>query len=238
MALTLGQLSSWNDYPILGPYSVPITTLTTVATQVLGADTTRKGIYFHNPGTKNKRVMPAGTTAADLATAIAALVGGTGGILIFPQSDFVLLQGDDTRYNVNCAWIAVTDDASDGSLTILNFTPTTPNAPLVQMTMRQNQQNPITSPVGSQATGIGTASQQILAADPNRTGVMFSNPGTQIVAASPSNVAASIGAGSIVILPGDTKRIIGNARVKVNCAWNGIAAGGSSNVITTLGLYG
>jgi hypothetical protein len=238
MALTLGALSSWNDYPILGPYGIGITTLTTVATQVLAPDSTRKGVFFHNPGAQNKRVLPAGQTAGDLAAAIAALVGGTGGILIYPQSDFPLLQGEDSRYNVNSAWVGVTDNNADGSLTILNFTPTTPGAPMVQMTMRALQQNPINSPVAAPSINVGTGSISILAPDPNRTGVIFGNPGTVNVAVTASNLSASIGAGSIVILPGGSKSIIGNSRVKVNCGWNGIAQSGNTNVITALGLYG
>lgn len=229
---------SWNDFPILGPYSIAISNLTTASAQVLAADNARTGIIFHNPGSKNKRVLPAGTTAADLVTAATQLIGGTGGILIYPQSEFMLIQGEDTQYNTNCAWIAVTDDNTDGALTILNFTPNTPGAPLVQMTMRKLQDIPVTSPTATPTTTLGTGSVQVLAADPNRSGVLFANPGTNVAAVCPSNLAASIGAGSIIILPGDSKRIIGNDRVRINCAWNGIAQSGANNALTALSLYG
>ncbi len=39
-------------------------------------------------------------------------------------------------------------------------------------------------------------------------------------------------------LPGQERRIIGNDRVKVNCAWNGIALSGANNALTALSLYG
>ena len=228
MAVTIASAKPWYDLSILGPYSIPITGLTTVSQQVLAADNARTGIFFHNPGTQNKRIMPLG----------AALAGGSGGILIYPQSDFVLLKRDDSQWNVNCAWVAVTDNNSDGSLTILNFTPNTPGAAEVQPTMRVQQQIPVASPVGFPTVNLGTASIPILAADPNRNGVIFCNPGTVAAAVCPSNIAASIGAGSIVILPGASKEIIGNDLVKVNCAWNGISQTGQNNALTALGLYG
>lgn len=214
--------------PILGPYSVAITTLTTASSQVLDADNGRTGIIFSNPGSKNKRVMPTGST----------LNGGSGGVLIYPQTEFVLIQGENTQYNTNSAWIAVTDDNADPSLTILNFTSNTPGAPIVQPRMRIEQNIPVVSPVGFPTINLGTGSQTILAADPNRTGVIFANPGTVAVGVCPSNLAASIGAGSVVILPGDSKRIIGNDYVRINCAWNGCAQSGSNNALTVLGLTG
>lgn len=224
----LRQNEIWYNLPIIAPYSIPITTLTTVSAQVIGTDIGRTGILFHNPGTKNKRVLPAGNT----------LAGGAGGILIYPQEEFILLQGEATQYNVNCAWIAVTDDDADGSLTVLDFTPGTPNAPIVQPTIRQLQKVPVVSPVADLAADLTTASQTLLDADPNRHGVIFHNPGTVNVAVCPDNIAAAVGAGSIVILPGDRKQIIGNDRVRINCGWNAIAESGADNRITALSLYG
>lgn len=228
MVRLLRQSDIWYNLPILGPYSVAVTDLTTVQQEVIAADIGRTGIYFHNPGTKNKRILPAGNT----------LAGGSGGILIYPQTEFVLLQGENTQYNINCAWIAVTDDDTDGELTILDFTPNTPDAPEVQATIRQLQKVPVDSPVAFPITNLTSGSQLILEADINRHGVMFSNPGTVNCAVCPDNVAAAIGAGSIIILPGDTKRIIGNDRVRVNCGWNAIAESGANNALTALGLYG
>lgn len=224
----LRQSDIWYNLPIVGPYSLAIDDLTTVSSEVIAADIARTGIIFHNPGTKNKRVLPAGNT----------LAGGAGGILIYPQEEFILLQGETTQYNVNCAWIAVTDDDSDGSLTVLDFTPNTPDAPIVQPTIRQQQKVPVTSPVAELLATLGTGSETLLDPDPNRHGVIFHNPGTVNVAVCPDNVAAVVGAGSIVILPGDRKQIIGNDRVRINCGWNAIAASGSTNRITALSLYG
>lgn len=228
MAVTIASAKPWYDLSILGPYSIAVTTLTTASQQIIAADNARTGIFFHNPGTKNKRIMPVG----------AFLAGGSGGILLYPQEDFVLIKREDSQWNVNCAWIAVTDDNSDGSLTILNFTPNTPGAAEVQPTMRVQQQIPVASPIGFPTVNLGTGSIQILAPDPNRNGVIFTNPGTVEAAVTPSNLAATIGAGSIIILPGATKQIIGNDLVKVNCAWNGIAQSGQNNALTALGLYG
>lgn len=228
MVRLLRQSDIWYNLPILGPYSVAVTDLTTVSQEVIAADIGRTGIYFFNPGTANKRIMPAGNT----------LAGGSGGILIEPQSEFVLLQGENTQYNINCAWIAVTDDADDGALTILDFTPNTPDAPEVQPTIRQLQKVPVDSPVAFPLTNLTTGSQLILEADPNRHGVMFSNPGAVICGVCPDNAAAAIGAGSILVLPGETKSIIGNDRVRVNCGWNAIASSGANNALTALGLYG
>lgn len=207
-----------------------VTALTTVSQQVVAADTGRRGILFHNPGAQNKRVLPIGG---------GTLVGGSGGILIYPQSEFVIFQTEDTQFNVNSGWVAVTDDGTlaDGSLTVFDFTANTPGAPIVPSTMRLSQQNPVSSPVGSQVTGIGTGGVSVLAADMNRHGVEFHNPSTVQVAVCPSNLNPAIGAGSMIVLPGATKRIIGNNLVRVNCAWSAIAqsAGGA---LTSLGLYG
>lgn len=228
MTLSTNQQRSWSDYPILGPYGIAITSLTTAGQAVLGADPARNGVIFHNPGTKNKRVMPVGST----------LAGGAGGILIYPQEEFILLQSETSQFNVNVAWQAVTDDNADGSLTILDFTPNTPGAPEVIPTIRRLQQIAVDSPVGSQTTALGTGSVAFLAADPNRKGVVFNNPGTIAAAACPSNIAAAFGAGSIIILPGASKTILGNDRVRINCAWNAISQSGSGNSLTALGLYG
>ena len=225
----LRQSEIWQNYPILGPYSIGITDLTTASAQVIGEDIGRTGIIFANPGSAIKRVMPAGNT----------LVGGTGGILIYPQTEFTILQGENTQYNINCAWIAVTDDAADGSLTVLDFTPGTPNAPEVQPTIRALQKVPVTSPLAFALSSLTTSSQRILAADPNRHGVIFANPGTVAVAVCPDNIAAAFGGGSFIVLPGDnSKRIVGNDRVRVNCGWHAIAESGSGNTLTALGLYG
>lgn len=228
--LTLASSIPWYELSILGPYSIPITTLTGVATTILAADDARTGVWFHNPGSEIKRIMPAGTGLA--------LVAGAGGIPIYPQTDYYLLKHPTSPFNINCAWVAVTDNNSDPALTILNFTPNTPGAAAVRPTMRVQQQIPVASPVGSQTLNIGTGSVPILAADPNRNGVIFTNPSAVEIGVCPDNTSASIGAGSIILLPSQTKQIIGNNIVKVNCGWNAAAASGASNIMTALGLYG
>ncbi len=224
----VGSATSWSDYPILGPYSIAVTGLTTVAQQVLAADSGCKGVIFHNPGSKAKRILPVGQS----------LVGGTGGIVIYPQTEYKLLQDPNSHFNINCAWQAVTDDNTDGALTVLSFTPNTPNAPQVRTTIRTLIQNLITSPVSAETLTVGTGSQLVLPADPNRMGVQFHNPGTVQIGVCPSNLGAAIGAGSIIVLPGDTKTILGNDYVKVNCGWNAAALTGNSNALTAMSLYG
>ena len=217
-----------NDVPVLGPIGVAISSLTTAASTVLAFDAVRHGVYFHNPGTKTKRVAPSGS----------GLVGGAGGIPIYPGSSWMLLQGEDSDYQVNTAWEAVTDDNTDAALTVLNFSDANPAVTAPPMpTMRQNQTISLTSPVDT-LTVLAVASIPILAADPNRRGVIFINASAVNQAVCPSNLAAVVGAGSIVIAPGAEARIVGNRRVKINCAWNGISASGSGNQITALGLYG
>lgn len=221
------QIRPWYNVPILGPYAIAKTALTTVAQTVLDADRTRTGVIFHNPGTTYaKRVLPLG----------ASLVGGAGGILIYPQSEYILIQDEDSQFNVNAGWQAVTDNNADGTLTILDFTAATPGAPMVQPTIRREQAIQVDSPVATETT-IGAGSTAILAADRNRHGVEFHNPSAVNMAVCPDNLAAAIGAGSIVILPGGSKRIVGNDRVRVNCGWRGIAASGGQ-IITALSLYG
>lgn len=223
------QIDPWNDYPILGPYAVAVTGLTLASQQVIGADPARKGIWFHNPGTQNKRIIPASG---------APLVGGAGGILLYPQEDFHLLQTEDSQFNVNVAWIGVTDNISDGSFTVLDFTPNTPGAPQVRPTIRMKQQIPVDSPIASVASVQPGGGIQVAAANPNRNGIQFVNSSTQNIGVCPSNIAPSIGAGSIIVLPGQTKTIIGNDRVRVNCAWLATAAGGANNALAVLSLYG
>lgn len=234
MSTQLASFTPSYNLPILGPYGVAVTGLTTAAIDedaepnAIAADQARAGIIFSNPGTANKRVMPAGSN----------LVGGSGGILIYPQSEFILLKNADMAFNVNCGWNAVTDDNADGVLTILDFTPNTPGAPRVYPTTRLWQQNPVESPIVEYDGTVATGSVAVVEANPNRMGIEFHNPGTVVLGLCPSNLGASIGAGSIILLPGQTKSILGNTLVKVNCAWNAAAESGSANPLIALGLYG
>lgn len=235
MVSFLAQIKPWYSLSLLGPTAIAISALTTVSQQIIGPDQTRAGIVFHNPGTQNKRVLPAGVSAADLTAALAALAGGSGGLVIYPQEEIILLQDETDQYNVNCAWVGVTDNNADAALSIFNFTPT--GAPLRLPTIRQQQQIPVTSPIATQVLGIATGSQTALAQDPNRTGVQFHNPGTVNIAVSPANLGATIGAGSMIVLPGATKTIMGNDQIKVTCGWN-VCAASPGGQLTALSFYG
>jgi hypothetical protein len=92
----------------------------------------------------------------------------------------------------------------------------------------------ITSPLGTQISTLGTASAQIIGQNIVRRGILLHNPDTVLIAVSPSNLAAVIGAGSIVILPGQELRIPAKGRVRVNCAFNAIAASGANHSLTVL----
>src|SRR5262249_20957812 len=122
-----------------------------------------------------------------------------------------------------------------GALSILNFTGTNasvrPPMPLASL----NQGSAIDSPKGSSAL-LGTASASVIGANAQRRGITFHNPGTGRLAVCPANLAAAIGPGSIILLPGQTRTYMAKprSRIRVNCGWNGIAASGASNPLTIL----
>jgi hypothetical protein len=214
------------DVPVIGPTAVGVANLTTVSSQVLAADPVRHGVLFHNPSaTIAKRVAPANM----------ALAGGAGGIIIYPQSDWLLLdQGEDERFNVNSAWKAVTDDNSDATLTIWNFTdqPQAGNPPLPLADLNLDYQ--IASPFGTQISGLSNVSQAVLGQNTRRRGILFHNPDTVIIWVSPANLAAVAGAGSRQVLPGQELRIKAQGRVRVNCGFNAIAASAGAHSLTVL----
>jgi hypothetical protein len=219
------QASLAGDVPVLGPIGVAVTGLTTVAAPAIAADICRHGLIFHNPSaTIAKRIAPAGM----------ALAGGTGGMLVYPQSDLFLLAGNDEYFNINAAWNAVTDNNSDGTLTIFNFTDANPSVPAPMMRAALSYVVPITSPNGIAVTNLTTASAQVIAANPVRRGIIFSNPGVANKYVCPANLAASVGAGSWTILPGQQRMIIARGRVRVNCAWNGLSANNADPDLTIL----
>lgn len=213
------------DIPVLGPTGIAISNLTTVFSQVLGADPVRHGILFHNPGSAAKRVAPANM----------ALAGNAGGIVIFPQTDWLLLdQGEDERFNVNAAWNAVTDNNADGALTIWNFTDQPPagNPPLPIADLNLDIQ--IASPAGTQVSNLTTASQSVLGPNSRRRGILFHNPDSVIIGVSPANIPAAIGAGSRLILPGQELRLKAEGRVRINCGFNAFAQSGNNHSLTIL----
>lgn len=214
------------DVPVLGPIGVAISTLGAVWQQVLGVDVTRRGIIFHNPGANDVLVAPANLPSQPASFA--------GALRIFAQSDLTLFTEDDHQ-NINSAWMAWAATGSNQPLSILNFTGTnanvTPPMPLASL----NQGSSIPSPLG---TGIllGTASAAAIGANPQRRGITFHNPGTVNLAVCPANLAAVIGAGSIILLPGQTRTYMAKpkSRIRVNCGWNALAQSSSNNPLTIL----
>lgn len=222
MVLPLADLA--HDIPVLGPIGVGVATLNGTPSLVLAADAQRRGVVFHNPGSNNLRVSPVGTV----------LSGNAGGILIYPQSDFVFF-ADDEHVNVNAAWNAWVDSGSGQPISILNFTSANFAAAAPMPLASLNQGSAITSP---NATGVlvGTSSIPAIGANPQRRGITFHNAGTVAMAVCPANLVAQIGAGSIVILPGASKTYMAQARskIRVNCGWNVIAQSGGGNPLTIL----
>ena len=223
MVLPLADLAY--DIPVLGPIGVGIGTLGTTWQQVLAADIGRRGVIFHNSGGNNLRVAP--------ANILVQPAHGEGALLIYPQEDAIVL-AEDEHENVNCAWMAWVDSGSNQPVSILNFTSAsigTPPQPLASL----SQGSSISSPLGIGIL-LGAASAPVIGANPVRRGITFHNPGSVNVAVCPSNLSASIGAGSIIIVPGGTKTFMAKpkSRIRVNCGWNGAAASGSNNPLTVL----
>jgi hypothetical protein len=210
------------DIPVLGPTGVAFPSLGTTSSQVLAPDNVRHGVIFHNPGSGIIRVAPSNL----------ALVTGVGGILIYPQSEETFFEDD--LFRVTAGWNAVSDVAGPQPLTIFNFTDLTSVKPPPEPLARLTGSSTNVSPNGVQISNLTTASQQVIGANPNRRGIVFMNPGAQIAYVCPANLTAVAGAGSMTVLPGGEKRIVAKGRVRVNCAWNAIAAQGSGNSLTIL----
>ena len=214
-----------HDIPVLGPTAVGFATLNQVWIQVLAADTGRRGLIFHNPGANNLRVAPANLGSQPSA--------GQGALLIYPQEEVVLFPGDE-HVNVNAAWMAWTDAGSSQPITILNFTDSfagTPPQPLASLSQGSGIESP-------KASGVllANASAPAIGFNAQRRGITLHNPGTVELGVCPANLAAVIGAGSLILLPGATKTIMAQpkSRIRVNCGWNAIAQSGSNNPLTVL----
>ncbi len=222
-ALPLAYLTG--DIPVLGPIGIGITGLTTTSSTVLAADPVRHGILFHNPSlTIVKRVGPLGSS----------LSAGVGGIQIYPQSDFMLFDDEYPLLNLNCQWVALTDNASDGTLTIFNFTDNNNSVPAPEPVSTMNYGVPNTSPVITQVAGLSNSPQQVIGFNQNRRGIIFQNPNTAVIYVCPANVTPVQEAGSWTVLPGQERRIFAKGRVRCNCAWNAFAAAAGSNQLTIL----
>lgn len=223
----------YGDIPILGPIGVAVTGISNTATLAIAADNLRHGILFFNPNS---------STVLRIAPANVSLVSGSGGIAIEPFSYFELYDSiggnfgnDDAVVRINCAWNVVADAAGAFGLTIWNFTDanpavTSPPAPVAY----QNLDIDITSPNGGQVTNLTTSSVTLLPSNSNRRGILFHNPGTQNKAVCPSNLSASQGAGSIILLPKAQKQINAFGKVRVNCGFNAQTANNSDGSLSWL----
>lgn len=221
------------DTPVLGPVGVAVTGIGTSPVAAIAADFLRHGILFHNPNAAAVlRVLPVGAT----------LVSGAGGIVLNPYSTFMILDSDggnavddNSLMRVNCAWNVVADAAGPFGLTVWNFTDSNPAVAVSpERVMFQNMDIDIASPNAFNLTGLTTASSTILPANRNRRGLLWHNPGTQNKAVAPANLAASMGAGSIVILPKAEQRIAVAGKVRINCGFTGVTANNADGALTVL----
>lgn len=226
----------YGDVPVLGPIGVAVTGISNTAMPAIGADFLRHGILFHNPniGGPILRVLPVGP----------ALTPGQGAIPIAPLGFFELYDSDggalgsgDGRVRVNCGWQVAADTAGNFGLTIWNFTDANPavyqNPP--EPVASLNVDVDIASPNAYQTAALTTGSAQLMPANQNRRGVQFGNPGAIYYKGfAPGNLAASIGAGSIVLAPQATKLIRATGKVRVNCAFNAVTQSGADGTATAL----
>lgn len=214
------------DVPVLGPTGVGFATMGAVWQQVLAFDATRRGVIFHNPGAIDLLVAPANLPSQP--------VNGAGAIRIYPQSEAVIL-AENEHDNVNSAWMGWSDGGANQPISILNFTGTNNSAPAPQPLASLRQGSSINSPSGS-GVSVGTASVPLIGANAVRRGITFHNPGSVVLGFAPANLSASIGAGSIILLPGQSKTFMAKpqSRIRVNCGWNGIAQSDSNNPVTIL----
>lgn len=108
------QQNAWpNPTAATSPLATPINSLSTTASVVIAASTTRHGLMFHNPGTASVYVYPTLTSTAPTTAA----VGGSflilpGGTLEFPPAVYP---------NVNCGWSAFSGTGSSQALTVVEF---------------------------------------------------------------------------------------------------------------------
>ena len=105
----------------------------------------------------------------------------------------------------------------------------------VQPTIPQNYGVPIVSPVSTGVNNLGTASIQVVAANQNRRGITFNNPGTVNVLIAPGNITPSFAApgGAYLLYPGDEKTFPADGLLLAcNCAFNAVAFSGVNNPLT------
>ena len=87
-------------------------TIGATATTIIGASTSRHGLFFHNPGQTTVFIYPTGFTPAPSTTSLSGTICFyPGGSLSFPSSEFP---------NVNTGWSAFTIGGG-GVFTVLEF---------------------------------------------------------------------------------------------------------------------
>lgn len=220
-----------NDIPVLGPIGSGVATLGTTWITILAADPNRRGVVFHNPGTHNLFVAPS-NLASQPAT-------GAGGILIYPGEEFELL-AESERQNINTAWMGWVDAGVNQPVSILDFTGTNASVPAPLPLASLDYGSVISSPLG---TGVllDTTVSAAIGANAQRRGISFHNPGTISVGVCPANLSVTFGvAGSITVLPGQTKTFMAKpqSKIRCNCGWNAAAQSSFDNPLTILEYLG
>lgn len=85
--------------------------------QVIGANSRRMGLRFHNPGTVTLYVYSANTAPAPTLSALG------GAFIIFPQNDVTIYGGNvGILHDVNSAWSAFAATGSSNPLTMMELT--------------------------------------------------------------------------------------------------------------------
>ena len=220
-----------HDIPVLGPIGVGVATLGTVWTQIIGSDLTRRGIIFHNPGAHNLFVCPTNITVQPSSN--------QGALLIQPQSEVEILAENEYN-NVNSAWMGWVDAGTNQPVSILNFSGTNASVPPPEPLAQLRQGSAISSPLGSGVL-LGVSVSAAISSNAQRRGIIFHNPGTIPLAVMPANLSVTYGvAGSIILLPGDTKTFMAkpNSRIRVNCGWSACAQSSSNNPLTIMEILG
>jgi hypothetical protein len=97
---------------------------------------------------------------------------------------------------------------------------------------------PVLGPIGIAIANLGTGSTQVIGPDPTRAGIVFHNPGTQIIRVAPANLTLVPGSGGILIYPQEEEALFSDAAMALNCAWNAVADSDSNNPLTIFNFSG
>lgn len=235
-------MTNWRGYlvgdvPVPGPWAIAITGISNTAVPAIGSDAVRHGILFHNPNPSTLlRILPVGQP----------LTSGRGGIAIEPYTCFELyasgggtLGEDWSRVRINCGWQVVADVAGAWDMTIWTFTdqlgPAAQSRPNRHLPTANLNINPdIPSPAAWQFTNLSTVSAQILPFNLGRRGVLFHNPGRHPKGIAPGNLPASMGAGSVVLLPKGQLEIRAGGKIRCGSAFSAVTDIGNDGTLTAL----